>query len=195
MSDNDLAMRPAATPSATEGPTQVRTSSGMVDTSSIIGWGVDADPRNDPTYSYRDRSKDDHSGEWRRPTQQETEIELLQSVEHKQTPAVFGTSVPPRYISGMMRRIAFTWSESNWAHWMILIGADRVNMFEGLVEDLARGKIPNIAKEMGVPAEWRHNKAGLAKKLGVAALIGGSLYALMQLRNREREEAEPEAAE
>jgi hypothetical protein len=155
----------------------VRTSSGPVDTSSIIGWGVDANPQNDPSYPYRDRSADDHSGEWARPTQQRAEVELLQSVEHKQTPAVFGTSSPPRFVSGAMRRLAFRWSESNWAHWMILMGADRVNMVEGLVEDLAHAKIPNIPKEMGVPAEWRHNKKGFAIKLGIAAAIGGALFA------------------
>jgi hypothetical protein len=65
---------------------------------------------------------------------------------------------------------------------MILMGADRVNMVEGLVEDLARGKFPNIPKEMGVPAEWKHNKTGLMKKIGVAAAIGGTIYALTRLR-------------
>src|SRR3712207_1345409 len=120
MTDTDLATRPQDT---TAEP-MVRTSGGPVDTSSIIGWGVDADPQNDPTYSYRDRSCDDHSGEWTRPPLQEPDVELLQSVEHKQLPAVFGTSSPPKWISGMMRRAAFRWSESNWAHWLLLMGAD-----------------------------------------------------------------------
>jgi hypothetical protein len=183
MTDNDLALRPAET----SGPI-VETSATAIDTSKIIGWGVDADPDNDPTYPIRDRSSDDHSSQWRRPARQKPEIELLQSVEHKQLPAVFGTASPPKWISGWMRRLAFRWSESNWAHWMILMGADRVNMVEGLVEDLARGKIPNVPKEMGVPAEWKHNKTGLAKKIGVAALIGGSIYALARLRKSDGDE-------
>jgi hypothetical protein len=78
-----------------------------------------------------------------------------------------------------MRRLAFRWSESNWAHWLLLIAADRVNMVEGLVEDLGRGHLPNIPKEMGVPAEWRHNKTGLLKKLAVAAAIGGTVAGLV----------------
>jgi hypothetical protein len=178
MSDTDLAVQPPD-----DANNLIRTSSGMVDTSSIVGWGVDANPQNDPTYSYRDRSADDHSGEWSRPAQQKPGVEILQSVEHKQLPAVFGTSTPPRYLSGMVRRAAFSWSESNWAHWLLLIGADRLNMFEGLVEDLGRGRIPNIPKEMGVGAEWRHNKTGLAKKVGVAALIAGSLFAWSRMRS------------
>jgi hypothetical protein len=172
MTETDLAVRPAEAASTT-----VHTSRGEVDTSAIPGWGVDANPQNDPTYPYRDRSGDDHSGKWARPTRQEPDVELLQSIEHKQMPAVFGTSSPPQYLSGAMRRIAFRWSESHWAHWLLLMGADRVNMVEGLVEDVARLKVPNIPKEMGVPAEWKHNKKGLAVKLGTAAVIVGALVA------------------
>ena len=156
----------------------------VVDTASIVGWGVDADPRNDPTYPFRDRSADDHKGEWRRPAQQHSDVEVLQSVEHKRRPAVFGTASPPQWVSGAIRRLAFRWSESNWVHWLLLIGADRVNMVEGLVEDVARAKIPNIPKEMGLPAEWKHNRTGLVKKLAVAAVIGGAVLALTKSRGR-----------
>ena len=173
MTDTDLALRPAATP-----PAVIETSATAIDTSSIVGWGVVANPQNDPTYPYRDRSGDDHSGTWVRPAQQQPQTEVLQSVEHKQLPAVFGTASPPKWISGMMRRLAFRWTESHWAHWLLLMGADRVNMVEGLVQDVGRGKIPNIPREMGVPAEWKHNKTGLVKKVAVAAVIGGAIFAL-----------------
>lgn len=182
MSDSDLAVRPPSAPATT----RVRTSSGVVDTSSIVGWGVDADPDNDPTYSVRDRSGDDHRGEWRRPTRQTTDIEVLQSVEHKQRPAVFGTASPPKWVSGMMRRAAFRWTESHWAHWLLLLGADRVNMVEGLVEDVARAKIPNVPKEMGLPAAWRHNKAGVARAVGIGAAVGVALFAWSRARSNHR---------
>ena len=181
MTDSDLAVRNPT------GAATVRTSSGTHDTSTIMGWGVDADPKNDPTYSYRDRSSDDHSGEWDRPALQASpDVEILQSIEHKQLPAVFGTSAPPMWLSGMMRRAAFRWSESHWGHWLLLMGADRVNMVEGIAQDLARAKIPNIPKEMGIRAEWQHNKTGLVKKIGVAALIGGGLYAWSRSRRASR---------
>ncbi len=170
MTDTALATR-----SATD--TIVHTSSGTLDTSTIPGWGIDANPNNDPTYPYRDRSNDDHSGKWERPAQQPQGVEVLQSVEHKQRPAVFGTSRPPSGLSGMIRRQAFRWSESHWAHWLLLMGADRINVVEGVVEDLGRGRIPNVPKEMGVRAEWRHNKSGLVAKVAIAALIGGTLFA------------------
>jgi hypothetical protein len=158
--------------------TTVHTSSGVVDTSRIIGWGVDANPQNDPTYPYRDRSADDRSGQWQRPSQQKPEVELLMSVEHKQLPAVFGTTIPPRWASGAVRRIAFRWTESNWMHWLLLIGADRIDMVEGLLEDLARLNLPNIPKEIGLRAAWRHNKKGIAVTVGVSALVLGGLVAL-----------------
>jgi hypothetical protein len=142
-----------------------------VDTSGITAWGVDANPQNDPTYSYRDRSADDHSGTWLRPSLQKPEVELLMSVEHKQLPAVFGTSSPPRWVSGALRRLAFRWSESNWMHWLLLIGADRINMVEGVVADLARLKIPNIGKEIGLPAAWRYNKRGVVRSVAIAVLV------------------------
>ena len=161
MADNDLAVRPATSREAADTSRKVvETSATAIDTSTIVGWGVDADPENDPTYPIRDRSNDDHSGQWQRPTQQRPDVELLQSIEHKQLPAVFGTSSPPKWISGWMRRLAFRWSESNWAHWLILLGADRVNMVEGLVEDLARGKVPNIPKEWGARSNEAHKTGG-----------------------------------
>jgi hypothetical protein len=51
---------------------------------------------------------------------------------------------------------------------------------------------------MGVPAEWKHNKPGLAKKIGVAALIGGALFALVRLRRGDDDDYEyelPDGAE
>ena len=170
MTDTALALHAAS-------DATVRSSGGVLDTSTITGWGVDANPQNDPTYPYRDRSGDDHSGKWRRPAPQRDSVELLQSIEHKQRPAVFGTASPPQYVSGSIRRLAFRWSESHWAHWLLLMGADRINMVEGLVQDVARGKIPNVPLEMGVRAEWQHNKTGLAAKLVIAAALGGVLYA------------------
>ena len=160
-----------------------------IDPASVPGWGIDADPRNDPTYPYRDRTRDEGLAlNWTRPPQQESDVEILQSIEHNRLPAVFGTSTPPAALSGMLRRAAFSYSESHWLHWLMLMGADRINVVEGLVEDLARGKLPNIPAEMGIRSEWKHNKSGLATKAAVAVAASALVYAL--LRRRDREEAE-----
>ena len=93
---------------------------------------------------------------------------------------MFGTSTPPSGLSGMIRRGAFKYSESHWAHWLMLMGADRVNMVEGIVQDLARARIPNIPAEMGMRSEWKHNRKGLVTKLAVTAAIGAAAFALFQ---------------
>src|SRR5690606_38036375 len=97
------------------------------DPATVPGWGVDADPENDPTYPSREREKGDRSGKWSRRPPQDVELEVLQSIEHKQRPAVVGTSTPPSGLSGALRRLAYRKSESNLLHWLLLLGADRVN--------------------------------------------------------------------
>jgi hypothetical protein len=157
------------------------------DTSTVPGWGVDADPKNDPTYPIRVRAADEglHM-DWERPPQQRSDIEILRSIEHNRMPAVFGTSTPPSGLSGMIRRAAFRWSESNWLHWLILMGADRINMVEGIVDDLAHAKIPNIPAEMGAGAEWRHNKKGFAIKTGIVIGAAAGIVALVRRRKSRR---------
>lgn len=44
-----------------------------------------------------------------------------------------------------IRRQASTCSESQWAHWRMLMAPDRVNVVEGLVDDLGRSRIPNVS--------------------------------------------------
>jgi hypothetical protein len=163
--------------------TDIAAARSPIDPATVPGWGVDADPENDPTYPYRDRSADGGlTNRWERPPLQGSEVEILQSIEHVRTPAVYGTAVPPRGVSGLMRRAAFRWSESNWIHWLMLMGADRVNVVEGLAEDLAGAKFPNIPAEMGIRSEWRHNKTGLAKKIAVGAGIGAAAWLLLRKR-------------
>lgn len=158
-----------------------------IDPKSVIGWGVDADPRNDPTYPIRDRSRDEGlTNKWQRPSQQSSDVEILQSIEHARTPAVFGTSTPPSGLSGMIRRLAFRWSESNWLHWLMLMGADRINVVEGVVEDLARAKVPNIPAEMGAKAEWQHNRKGFVIKTAVTLAVAGGIVALLSRGSRGR---------
>ncbi|MBP1807051.1 hypothetical protein [Rubellimicrobium aerolatum] len=154
-----------------------------IDPATVNGWGVDADPRNDPTYPLRERDGDSGPAKtWERPVQQRPDVEVLMSIEHNRLPAVVGTSTPPSGLSGAMRRAAFRYSESDWTHWLILLGADRVNMVEGVLSDLAQGRVPNIPAEMGVRAAWRHDRAGLVTRTAAAVAVGAVAYALLRRR-------------
>lgn len=138
----------------------------------IKGWGVDADPENDPTYPMKRYNGDDHKrSHYKKPPQQQSNVEILKTIERKDKSAVFGTTVPPSGLSGMIRRFAFKFSENNYLHWLPLIMADRVNMIEGVIEDIAHGHIPNILAERGMAAEWKYNQKALLKKVAAGALI------------------------
>ncbi|MFD2516962.1 hypothetical protein [Salinimicrobium flavum] len=63
---------------------------------------------------------------WERTEQQPVNIEVLYLIERPNITAVFGTSVPPSGLSGMIRREAFKYSGSTYAHWLPLILADRM---------------------------------------------------------------------
>ncbi len=141
--------------------------------SHIKGWGIDADPKNDPTYPMRKRSNNHHEGinDWDRPTQQPETVEILQSVERPNLTSVFGTSVPPSGLSGMIRRMAFKHSENQYSHWLPLMLADRINVVEGIIEDLKGGKFPNILAEKGMNSDLKHDKKGLAKKAAIVTFL------------------------
>lgn len=142
------------------------------DYSHIKGWGIDADPKNDPTYPMRKRSNEEHNGySWERPPLQPVNIEVLHSNERPNVTAVFGTSMPPTGVSGMLRRYAFQYGEGSFGHWLPLLLADRVNVVEGIIDDLKRGQAPNIWAERGMNAEWKHNRAELLKNLAIGAIV------------------------
>lgn len=169
-------------------PVKIKTESpALVDTSTIPGWGVDADPRNDPTYPIRDQTQDHGlTRHWIRPPVQQPDVEILQSIEHIRQPAVVGTSTPPSGLSGVLRRVAFRWSESNWIHWLMLMGADRINVVEGVVEDLAHARVPNIPGEMGIRSELAYNKRGFATKVAVVAGVSLAIGLLVRRRGTTR---------
>ncbi len=153
------------------------------DPSTVKGWGVDADPKNDPTYPMKHRTNGEHEGySWERPPQQPITVEVLHSIERPNVSAVFGTSTPPSGLSGMIRRVAFKYSESSYGHWLPLILADRVNMVEGLLHDLSRGHVPNIVAELGWKAEWKYNRTRLVRRVVVRALLASAAAAFFRSR-------------
>lgn len=154
-----------------------------IDPAQVRGWGVDADPKNDPTYPMKHRNNGEHAGyAWERPPQQPETVPILHSNERPSVSSVFGTSSPPRGLSGAIRRAAFQFSESSYGHWVPLILADRVGVVEGILGDLAHGHIPNIPAELGLPAQWRHNPKAVVGSLFFGAVLAGAAVALLSRR-------------
>src|SRR5690554_4057213 len=151
----------------------------------IKGWGIDADPKNDPTYPMKERTNEEHKGyTWDRPKQQPSTIEVLHSNERPNITAVFGTAMPPKGLSGKIRRYAFKHGEGSYAHWLPLILADRINVVEGIVDDLLHGHVPNVFAEKGWKAGWKHNRKGLVTELAVSTAVTTALLALLVLKKK-----------
>ena len=150
----------------------------------IKGWGADLDRKNRPAVPMERTPARFIPPPVDKLPQQEQTVEILVSTERPGITPIFSTKQPPKGLSGMIRRAAFRWSENDLRHWLLLLAADRVNVVEGIGEDLASGHVPNILGEMGIKAEWEHNRAGLIKKAVVAgAVVGAAAYLL---RRRER---------
>jgi hypothetical protein len=154
-----------------------------IDPSQIKGWGVDADPKNDPTYPMKDRNDGEHAGySWERPPQQPITVEVLHSNERPDVTSVFGTSTPPSGPSGALRRLGFRYSESSYGHWLPLVLADRVSVVEGVLEDLKQGRVPNLFAERGWKAEWEHNRTSLVRRILVRAALVSAAVAYLRSR-------------
>jgi hypothetical protein len=153
----------------------------LINPSQVKGWGIDADPENDPTYPMKNRNNGEHAGyTWERPQQQRTDVEILHSNERPNFSATVGTSTPPAGLSGVLRREAFNFSENSYGHWLPLMLADRIGVVEGVIDDLSRGHIPNIFGELGWKAEWKHNRANLVTKVVLGALVTGAVVAFLR---------------
>jgi hypothetical protein len=151
----------------------------------IPGWGMDADPENDPTYPMKHWNGADHERiHYEKAPQQPRNIEVLQSIERPSITRVFGTSTPPSGLSGAIRRAAFKYSEGKGQHWMGLVLADKVNVVEGVIEDLKNGHMPNFVAELGWPAEWKYNRKKFVTRIAVKALAVALVVTLLKGKSK-----------
>jgi hypothetical protein len=132
--------------------------------STIPGWGVDLDPKNRPAVPKERFNPGGTGAHWDFPERQMPRWPREKSTEHKFLTPVFGTACPPKGVSGAIRRYAYTYSEGRTAHWLLLMLADRVDVFEHLVGDLVRGRPDNLIAEYGLAAEIK--RSGLRSRLG-----------------------------
>lgn len=164
-----------------------RRSQGQGERAQIQGWGADLDRANRPAVPMERTPPRLEGVHWDEPEQQHSHVKVYHSVERPGLTPVYGTSAPPSGMSGKLRDLAFKFSENDMRHWLILLLADRVNVGEGLVEDLAHGHVPNIFSEMGLGMAWRYDRAGLVKKVAVGSAVLALAYLYLR-RDRGRDE-------
>ena len=148
----------------------------------IPGWGADLDHENRPAYPMERTPPRLDNVHWTHPENQPVNVKVYHSTERPGITPIFGTSTPPSGMSGMVRDVAYKLSENDIRHWLLLFLADRINVVEGIGEDLKNGHVPNVFAEMGIRAEYKHNPAGLARKALIASTILGVGYYLFKRR-------------
>src|SRR3954454_24055312 len=131
----------------------------------IPGWGVDLDPADRPAVP-RERFDPEGSGaHWEFPERQPEKWPRERSIEHKFLTPVFGTSTPPRGLSGAIRKHAYArYSEARAAHWLLLVLADRVDAIEHHALSVFSLHPDNPITETGINSEITAN--GIASRFG-----------------------------
>jgi hypothetical protein len=131
----------------------------------IPGWGVDLDPRDRPAVPRLQFDPNLSGAHWNFPERQPQKWPRERSIEHKFLTPVFGTSCPPKGLSGIMRRLAYKrYSEGRLAHWLILIAADRVDAVESAVASFVTLRPDNPITETGVLSEL--SRHGISSRFG-----------------------------
>lgn len=149
-------------PYTAEKPPNARSSEELRRT--IHGWGVDLDPKDRPAVPKERFDPEGTGAHWHFPERQPERWPRERSPEHKFLTPVFGTSCPPKGLSGVIRRYAYRYSEGRLTHWLLLVGADRVDVLESRLTGLLRGRPDNPITEAGLQSEWKRH--GLRSRRG-----------------------------
>jgi len=142
----------------------------LVKNDQIVGWGADADKKLRPAHIMWKKPENGTGAHWESPEQQPGFNDFV-SIERPRVTKVFGNTVQPKGLSGFIRKKAFKFSEGTFEHWIMLLLADRINVYEGILDDLTHGIRPRLLEERG----WRMDKKFKTKRyykvLGLAAIV------------------------
>ena len=131
----------------------------------IPGWGADLDPADRPSVPKLRFDPDGTGARWRFPERQPERSPRERSIEHEFLTPVFGTTCPPKGVSGLMRKAAYRrYSEGRAAHWLLLLAADRVDAWESHLRSFLTLRPDNPLTETGVVSELSHH--GIASRVG-----------------------------
>ena len=138
----------------------------------INGWGADLDPANRPAVP-RELPSDVRTARGDVRHRQEPRGKVHMSNEHPDLTPVFGESVQPHGLSGLLRDYAYQFGEGTNRHWMTLMFADRIDTWESAIVDLVTGRYP---KEKGWTTPHLAEMDSKSKRtyafVGTVALIG-----------------------
>jgi hypothetical protein len=120
----------------------------------IPGWGADLDPKDRPSVPQEQFDPQFSGAHWEFPERQPERLPRERSLEHATLTPVFGTSCPPRGLSGRIRRLAYAkYSEARAAHWLLLLAGDRVDALESTLRSFGTRRPDNPLTETGIRSE------------------------------------------
>ena len=131
----------------------------------IPGWGADLDPKDRPSVPREQFDPTLSGAHWDFPERQPEKWPRERSIEHEFLTPVFGTSCPPKGLSGAIRKFAYNrYSEGRAAHWLLLMAADRVDAGEAHLKSLVSLRPDNPITQTGVLSEFKHHP--IASRVG-----------------------------
>ncbi|RKH17012.1 hypothetical protein D7X74_13700 [Corallococcus sp. CA047B] len=89
---------------------------------------------------------------------QHADVPVYKHAGRKQMPPVFGTAQPPRGLSGLLRRAAYAKPDHHPGHWVLLLLADRVDVWEHRVKRSLPWAAPS-AVVLAAGLMWRARRA------------------------------------
>ncbi len=124
----------------------------------IPGWGADLDPKDRPSVPREQFDPGLNGAHWDFPERQPEKWPRERSIEHKFLTPVFGTTCPPRGLSGAIRKYSYRkYSEGRAAHWLLLLAADRVDAVENHLRSFVTLRPDNPITQTGVLSEFSHH--------------------------------------
>lgn len=132
----------------------------------IPGWGADLDHKDRPSVPKELPADPERSGaHWVFPERQVEKWPRERSVEHQMLTPVFGTSCPPKGLSGVIRKYSYKkYSEARAAHWLLLLAADRVDRTESTLRSFATLHPDNPITQTGILSEFKSH--GISSRFG-----------------------------
>ncbi|MDC0714111.1 hypothetical protein POL68_36940 [Stigmatella sp. ncwal1] len=97
--------------------------------SMIKGRGVDAAPEQRPGVPMETEPQP-LAGAQSPIAQQHADVPVFKHGGRARMPPVYGTAIPPKGMSGVVRKLAYHYPDHWTRHWMMLLAADRMDVWE-----------------------------------------------------------------
>lgn len=128
----------------------------------IPGAGADAMQRQRPGVPMeKDTPEPAGNAHWLKPERMENPGYVLKRAGLDELTPVFGTSVPPRGLSGLIRKSAYDIPEHFTSHWLLLLAADRIDV----LEDRLKRYLPIAVVAGGLLLAFRPRKKTLLQRI------------------------------